>query len=106
TNTPWVRLNLDPSLGVDEKAGSIAASEVYPNPTTGNSELSFTLTNAQNVSVTVFDVDGKEMSSIALGNKTAGDHKVNINSANFSAGVYFVNIVSNDGVATKKLIKK
>lgn len=106
TNTPWVRLNLDPSLGVDEKAGSIAASEVYPNPTTGNSELSFSLTNAQNVTVTVLNVDGKEMSLMVLGNKTAGDHIVDINSADFSAGVYFVNIVSNDGVATKKLIKK
>ena len=64
------------------------------------------MTNAQNVTVTVLNVDGKEMSSVALGNKTAGDHKVDINSADFSAGVYFVNIVSNDGVATKKLIKK
>ena len=29
-----------------------------------------------------------------------------INSAAFNAGVYFVNIVSNDGVVTKKLVRK
>ncbi len=106
TATPWVRMNFDPSLSVAETAGSIATSEVAPNPTTGNAELSFSLTNAQDVTVTVLDVSGKEISSVALGNKTAGDHTFEINSAAFNAGVYFVNIVSNDGVVTKKLIRK
>ena len=106
TNTPWVRLNLDPSLGIEENAGSIASSQVFPNPTTGNTTLAFTLTNTQEVSITVFDMAGKEMTNMALGAKTSGEHTVDINSNNFQSGVYFVNIVSNDGVVTKKLIKK
>lgn len=106
TATPWVRLNLNPSLSVDETVGSISSSSVYPNPTTGNTELAFTLSNAQNVEVTVFDVSGKVMSTVALGNKLAGTHTLDINSKDFNAGVYMVNIISNDGVVTKKLIKK
>jgi Secretion system C-terminal sorting domain len=106
TNTPWVRLNLDPSLGFEENAGSIASSQIFPNPTTGNSTLSFSLTNPQEVTVTVFDMAGKEMTSMDLGAKISGDHSIDINSNTFNSGVYFVNIVSNDGVVTKKLVKK
>ncbi len=105
TNTPWVRLNLDPSLGIDEKNGSILQTKVFPNPTSGNTEIAFTLANSQNVEITVVDVSGKTIVSSTLGNKLAGDHTFEINSVSFNSGMYFVNILTNDGVVTKKLMK-
>ncbi|MGJ8661644.1 MAG: T9SS type A sorting domain-containing protein, partial [Bacteroidota bacterium] len=106
TNTPWVRINLDPSLGLEEKQGGLTLSNVYPNPTTGNSTVSFALENAQDVNVTVYNVAGQAVYTNNMGTVQAGSHSFEINSKEFNAGVYMVNITSNDGVVTKKLIKK
>jgi hypothetical protein len=106
TNTPWVRLNFDPSLGLEEATGSLSATSVYPNPTTGNSEVTFALENTQDINVTVYDVAGQLVFSNNMGTVQKGTHSFEINSAVFNAGVYMVNISTNDGVVTKKLIKK
>jgi hypothetical protein len=106
TNTPWVRLNFDPSLGLEETQGGLTLSNVYPNPTTGNSTVSFALANTQDVNVTVYNVAGQAVYTNNLGTVQAGSHSFEINSKEFNSGVYMVNITSNDGVVTKKLIKK
>ena len=101
-----VRLNMNPSASLDEATKSIANTTVFPNPTTNNSVLTFTTSVSQNISVQVVDVTGKVMETQELGNVKIGSHSVSINSEKFNAGVYFINVVSNDGVATNKLIKK
>jgi hypothetical protein len=106
TGTPWVRLNFDPSLGLEETNGSLAVTNVYPNPTTGNSQVTFSLENAQEVNITIYDVAGQLVYTNNMGTTQKGTHSVDVNSSKFNAGVYMVNIASNDGVVTKKLIKK
>lgn len=101
-----VRLNLNPSLSINEIAEEITVAEVSPNPTNGASTLNFTARSAQNVSVQVVDVTGKIMQVTELGSIQAGGYSVDINSNLFNSGIYFVNIISTDGVVTKKLIKR
>lgn len=101
-----VSLNLNPSASLDEKAEDITIADVSPNPTNNNSVLNFTARTNQEVTIQVVDVTGKIMQTEELGTITAGGHTVNINSSNFNAGIYFVNIVTNDSVVTKKLIRK
>jgi len=101
-----VRLNLNPSLSLDEKSEAISISNLSPNPTNETATLNFTTRNEQNVSIQVVDLTGKVMFTKAMGSLIAGGHTVQIDSRDYNAGVYFVNVVSNDGVVTKKLIKK
>lgn len=101
-----VRLNMNPSASLEDVTGNISVGSISPNPTKNVSVLKFNTRNSQDITIQVVDVTGKVMQTEALGTVVAGGHTVNINSAEFNAGVYFVNIVSNDGVVTEKLIKK
>lgn len=101
-----VSLNMNPSLSINEIEEEITVAEVFPNPTNGASTLNFTARSAQNVSVQVVDVTGKIMQVTELGSIQAGGYSVDINSNLFNSGIYFVNIISTDGVVTKKLIKR
>ncbi len=101
-----VRLNMNPSLSVNEIDQEITVADVFPNPTNGVSKLNFTARSEQNVTVQVVDVAGKVMQTEELGNIQAGGYSIDINSNSFNAGIYLVNIITNDGVLTKKLVKK
>lgn len=76
-----------------------AAISVYPNPTTGE----FTIYNAQsNIrDVNVFDVYGKMLNAMAVNNATA---KVDLGL--YAEGVYFVRVTTDNGVVTKRVVKK
>jgi hypothetical protein len=101
-----VRLLLDPTASVDEVAKNVTIANLYPNPTEGTSTLKFNTLVEQNVAVQVVDITGKVMFNTELGNINAGGHSVEINTNEYKAGIYFVNLMSNDGIVTKKLIKK
>ena len=77
-----------------------------PNPSNGEAKLQFELLNASDVSVSVMDITGKEVQQVKLNQLTNGSHSVEIESAKWKSGVYFVNITSNGTILTKKFIKK
>jgi hypothetical protein len=102
---PAVKLNFDPSVGVNETSGNVTISEVYPNPTSGTTSVDFSLLNNENVKVLVLDAAGRVVKTVVNGNLTAGAHSVSFD-ADFTSGVYFVNIVTEGTTVTKKFIKK
>lgn len=74
---------------------------LYPNPNKGNFTLEFKeLTNSY--SVEVFDVTGKTIYENSFGSSANLVQQINLE--NPMSGVYFINIKSDKGVATKKLI--
>jgi len=76
---------------------------LYPNPAKDAATLEFTLATTGNVQVTVVDVIGRTVASIANGNMNAGTQKVQINTADLAAGVYTVKISTDNGVSTERL---
>ncbi|MFZ4619593.1 MAG: T9SS type A sorting domain-containing protein [Bacteroidota bacterium] len=86
-------------------AGDYSLSQNYPNPFNPSTKLKFTLKNAANVSLTVYDVLGKEISTLASGNFAAGSYDVDFNASNLSAGVYFYTLKTSNGFTqTKKML--
>ena len=76
---------------------------IYPNPTTG--ELRILMNNEQLImnNIEVFDVFGRKLSSNHL-IPTSSNHLINI--SHLPAGTYFVQITTDSGKITKKIIKK
>ncbi len=91
------------TLGVNNVANSVEAISVYPNPTTANANVAFTLQNASKVSIEVSDVTGRILSTVAGAEYAAGDHQVELSTANLSSGLYNVNVISEAGTATTRL---
>ncbi len=82
---------------------SVVASKfaVFPNPSNGSDVVNFTGDNIQATGASIFNLLGKKVmtaSQSELANKQ-------INISTLAKGMYLLNIETNEGVATKKIIK-
>jgi len=78
-----------------------AKFNLYPNPATNV----VTITNAENMQVqqvTIFDSNGKQLSTQTFNNET----QIQLNVENFASGTYLLYLQTETGIAVKKLIKK
>ena len=77
---------------------------LYPNPTTGNSRLGFTLTTEEHLQISVTDLQGKEVLHHANKTYSAGNHELELETATLHQGVYVVKIHSSEKSSQLKLI--
>ena len=81
----------------------------FPNPFNGQTQIPFTLFNPGNISVNIFDINGRIIKSLFVGYKNAGttvlkwDGMNNFNEI-VSSGIYFYKIKTSNISSTKKLI--
>ena len=70
--------------------------EVYPNPTKGACNLSYTLSESAEVSVALYDALGRKVMDLpeASGRRSAGTHQANLNFDNrqIANGLYFLDV--------------
>jgi hypothetical protein len=106
TGTPFVRLNFDPSASLEETSRDNLSASIYPNPSTSVSSVSFKLSSASYVKVTVTDVTGKNVAVLMEAASISGDQKISFDTSSYANGAYYVTIVTENSIVTKKLIKK
>ncbi len=68
------------------------AVSIYPNPVSSQATISFELGENCNVSYQVFDLTGRMVMNQAVGRMAEGEHQVNINVENLSAGSYILRL--------------
>jgi hypothetical protein len=91
-------------VGINELTKSIKLN-LYPNPSSGETYLNFTLSDPATIKINVVDVLGKNVLKVADGDLSTGDHSFTINKDNgLTKGIYFVNISLNGAKMSKKLI--
>ncbi len=99
------KLNYD-NTQIEELSGSETGitTDLYPNPVQSESMMSVTLPNTAFVTVTISDVTGRIVSVLADGKTlNAGVHNFSINSADYSAGAYYVTVRSGNYTNTIQL---
>ncbi len=76
-----------------------------PNPFNPVTTLSFTLTEASNVDLRIFDISAREVANLATGLKSAGNHVVAFSAANLPAGIYFARLqIPASAASVQKLV--
>lgn len=96
--------NVTVPVGIqDAKATGISQMNIFPNPATSDVNVAVNLAQASSVSVQMFDVMGRMVNEIPAQNMTAGENKIQINTANLSAGVYSVRVQTETGSVTQQL---
>jgi len=83
---------------------TFSLDSAYPNPFNPTTTLSFAIPIDSEVSLSVYNLQGREVSSLIDGNMDAGYHSVVWNADSFSSGVYFVKMVAGEFVNTQKLM--
>lgn len=75
----------------------------YPNPFNPSTNIRYDLASDQDISLTVFNILGQKVETLANGRKKAGIHTIQFSGSNLSSGIYFVVLKSNAGVETQKI---
>ncbi|MDI6841070.1 MAG: T9SS type A sorting domain-containing protein [bacterium] len=110
-----VYLNTMPSIGTEENQSSnlkpqIPKLEVYPNPFSISTVISYQLPTEAKVSLKVYDISGRLVKTLVDGSEKADYYSINLSAGSFgdadgiSGGVYFLRLEADDKVITKKIV--
>ncbi len=92
------------SNGVDGLPESFGLMQNYPNPFNPSTQISFSLPNAENVNLSVYNVLGQKVITLVDGQMEAGVHVVQFDGSNLASGMYFYRIDTEGFSETKKMI--
>jgi hypothetical protein len=76
----------------------------YPNPFNPSTNIKYSVPQDGNVSLKVYDILGKEVTTLVNGYQQAGTFDVVFNGANLASGVYYYQLKAGDLTSTKKLM--
>lgn len=76
----------------------------YPNPFNSSTTIEFTIPQNEHISLTICNMLGQEIATIANGNYSSGKHQLHWNFDNTSSGIYFYKLQTSYYSQTKKLI--
>lgn len=97
------------NVGVESQSNNLKPSEYsleqnYPNPFNPSTSIRFTMKEAGNVKLKVFDLLGNEAATVIDGEyKSVGSHTVNFDAHNLTSGVYFYKLEAGSFSEIKKM---
>jgi len=83
---------------------SFELSTAYPNPFNPTTTLSFAMPVDSKVILSIYNLQGREVSTLIDANMDAGYHSVVWDANSYVSGVYFVKMVAGEFVNTQKLM--
>ncbi len=87
-----------------EQPHEFALFQNYPNPFNPSTTIQYELPVNNNVTLSVYNVLGKEVATLVNGTIEAGVHSVQFNAANLSSGIYFYTLRAGNYVENKKMM--
>jgi hypothetical protein len=76
----------------------------YPNPFNPSTTISFSIPNDLIVKIKIYDIAGREISTLVNELKIAGNYNVSFNGNGLASGVYFYTINAGSFVETKRMV--
>lgn len=76
----------------------------YPNPFNPQTTIRFSLTEPQRVELTVFNLLGEKIVTLASDIYESGSHSIDWNAADYPSGIYFYRLQTGSFVESKKMI--
>jgi hypothetical protein len=97
------------AAGVETLPTDFTLQQNYPNPFNPETRIEFSLPNAGEISLVVYDVLGRSVRTLASGSYPAGNHAVRWDSRDNSgqtvaSGVYFYRLESSGKATTRKMM--
>jgi len=106
-------VNLEQVTIADEQTSSLAEKTLpgafglqpnYPNPFNPITSISYDLPSSQHVILTVYDVQGREITTLVNQQQEAGRYTVPFDASHLSSGTYFYKLTAGSFSETKRMI--
>lgn len=102
-----LKLAIGSASYVEAQAEQVVPDKVrltsYPNPTRGQATIEYTLPEAEEVTLEVYDVLGRRVATLEEGSKQAGRHEVRLEADGLPSGVYFGRLEAGGETRTQKI---
>ncbi|MBK6484946.1 MAG: T9SS type A sorting domain-containing protein [Chitinophagaceae bacterium] len=82
----------------------IPSLEVYPNPFSNSATISFSLPEASNVTIALYDIAGRKLQTILDQNLAAGNQEIVFQRGQLSSGLYLLQVKLGDTMEVRKLV--
>lgn len=96
------------NVGITQNGNTVPSNyslaQNYPNPFNPSTNISFSIPKQSAVSLTVYDVTGKQVAVLVNRELNAGDYTANFNAAGLSSGAYFYKLEAGGYKETKKML--
>lgn len=89
---------------VNNKPSSFELEQNYPNPFNPATSIKYTIAKKASVKIVVYDLLGREVSTLVNENKEPGNYKINFDGSKLSSGVYLYVLSAGQTVSSKKMI--
>lgn len=92
------------NLVTDNLPHKIELMQNYPNPFNPSTTLEFTLPKSEYVDLKIYNVLGKEVSTLVSNKLNQGNHLYNFDGSNLASGIYYYQLVAGEYREVKKMI--
>jgi hypothetical protein len=89
--------------GIYAPAMGLSGVNLYPNPASNSTNLSIELTQNESVNISVLNAIGQEVYTSKSNNYDAGVNVISLDTQEWAAGVYNINISTAKGSVNQKL---
>jgi Secretion system C-terminal sorting domain len=79
---------------------------LYPNPSSNEVTIGYSLSSLQNVDFGIYDIRGRLIRKIEKGKKQAGKYVLKVDISNLANGIYILQMRTGDDAIFKKLLKE
>ena len=93
-----------PGVSVEDIPAEYTLAQNYPNPFNPVTTISFSVPTSSDVSLTVFDMTGRQVKTLVNGYVNAGAYDVKFDGANLASGVYFYQLTANNATIVNKMV--
>lgn len=84
--------------------GQPVLEQNFPNPFSGETSVTFTLSQLASVELVLFNVSGREVTVLYKGLTSAGRHTVRVDAAELAAGVYFYRLCTESSSIMRQMM--
>lgn len=88
----------------NELPSAYKLAQNFPNPFNPSTKINFSILKSGFAVLKIYDMTGKEVSSLVNENLTAGVYSVDFNASNLTSGIYFYTLRTSDFSETKKMM--
>ncbi len=89
-----------------EEPGNLVVFGMYPNPVSDKLIIQYYLYDAEEITMNVYDVNGRLISEGKISSSTTGLHHAQLSTAELAAGNYIVELRTSTFIYRKKIIKE